>query len=88
MTKKDVAAKMAEKTELSSEQCEQAINVFMKIVTESVHAKKSVYLRGFGTFLPKQRKEKKGRNISKGTTVVIPAHKEFFFKPSKAVKHL
>ena len=43
----------------------------------------NVYLRGFGTFGVIERKEKLGRNISKNTSVVIPAHKIPKFKPSK-----
>jgi len=42
-----------------------------------------VYLRGFGTFVVKKRAEKVGRNISKNTTVVIPAHFIPAFKPAK-----
>ena len=44
---------------------------------------KNVYLRGFGTFVVKKRAEKIGRNISKNTTVVIPAHFIPAFKPAK-----
>ena len=36
-----------------------------------------------GTFLLKKRAEKKGRNISKGTCVKIPAHFVPAFKPAK-----
>jgi DNA-binding protein HU-beta len=36
-----------------------------------------------GTFLLKKRAEKMGRNISKGTSVKIPAHYIPKFKPSK-----
>jgi DNA-binding protein HU-beta len=43
-----------------------------------------VFLRGFGSFKIKQRAEKTGRNISKNTTMIIPAHKVPVFKPSKA----
>jgi DNA-binding protein HU-beta len=43
----------------------------------------NIYLRGFGTFLLKKRAEKTGRNISKNTTVKIPAHMIPAFKPAK-----
>lgn len=43
----------------------------------------NIYLRGFGTFLLKERAEKTGRNISKGTSVKIPAHVIPAFKPAK-----
>jgi DNA-binding protein HU-beta len=43
----------------------------------------NVYLRGFGTFEIKHRAAKKGRNISKNTSVLIPAHNIPKFKPRK-----
>ena len=45
-----------------------------------------VYLRGFGTFELKERKEKVARNITKRSTVVVPAHSVPAFKPAKEFK--
>ncbi|MDD2560297.1 MAG: HU family DNA-binding protein, partial [Bacteroidales bacterium] len=43
----------------------------------------NVYLRGFGSFIVKKRAEKTARNISKNTTIIIPAHNIPSFKPTK-----
>ena len=43
----------------------------------------NVYLRGFGSFVIKKRAQKTGRNISKNTTIIIPAHNIPSFKPAK-----
>ncbi|CEN52714.1 SPBc2 prophage-derived DNA-binding protein HU 2 (fragment) [Capnocytophaga canimorsus] len=40
-------------------------------------------MRGFGSFIIKTRAEKTGRNISKNTTLKIPAHNIPAFKPAK-----
>ena len=40
-------------------------------------------MRGFGSFVVKTRKAKKGRNISKNITIDIPAHNIPSFKPAK-----
>ena len=40
-------------------------------------------MRGFGSFIIKERKAKKARNISKKTTIIIPAHNVPAFKPAK-----
>ena len=40
-------------------------------------------MRGFGSFIVKERAEKTGRNISKNTTIIIPAHNIPSFKPAK-----
>lgn len=43
-----------------------------------------VFPAGFpGSFIIKQRAEKVARNISKNTTIVIPAHSIPAFKPAK-----
>ncbi|HRZ21505.1 MAG TPA: HU family DNA-binding protein, partial [Bacteroidales bacterium] len=39
--------------------------------------------RGFGSFIIKKRAKKTGRNISKNTTIIIPAHNIPAFKPAK-----
>jgi DNA-binding protein HU-beta len=52
-------------------------------VKDSLNQGNNVYLRGFGSFLVKERAEKTGRNISKNTTIKIPAHNIPAFKPAK-----
>ena len=49
-----------------------------------VSKKNNVYLRGFGSFIVKRRAEKVARNISKNTTITIPAHNIPAFKPAKS----
>ena len=55
----------------------------MQIVKDTMANGENVYLRGFGSFILKTRKEKTARNISKNTTIIIPEHKIPAFKPSK-----
>lgn len=54
----------------------------MALIKESILNGEEVTLRGFGTFGLKERKEKVARNITKNTTVIIPAHKVVTFKPA------
>lgn len=45
-------------------------------------------IQGFGTFTPKTRAAKKGRNPQTGAAVDIPEHKTVTFKPSpNYIKH-
>jgi DNA-binding protein HU-beta len=55
----------------------------MDTVKGSLSNGTNVYLRGFGSFIVKERAEKTGRNISKNTTIIIPAHNIPSFKPAK-----
>ena len=59
------------------------IESFMVEVKESLEKGENVYLRGFGSFIVKRYAEKTARNISKNTTVIVPAHNIPAFKPAK-----
>lgn len=83
MTKADIVANIAEKTGLEKLEVQATVEAFMDEVKESLEDGENVYLRGFGSFIVKERAEKTGRNISKNTTIIIPAHNIPAFKPSK-----
>lgn len=83
MTKADIVAEIAEKTGLEKNDVQQTVETFMTSVKNSLMSDENVYLRGFGSFIVKKRAEKTGRNISKNTTIIIPAHNIPAFKPAK-----
>lgn len=83
MTKADIVARIARQTGTEKEVAMSIVEAFMATVKESVIAGDSVYLRGFGSFIVKQRAMKVARNISENTTIVIPAHPVPAFKPAK-----
>ena len=83
MTKADIVAEIAEKTGLEKIDVQTTVEAFMKEVKESLEGGENVYLRGFGSFIIKERAKKTGRNISKNTTIIIPAHNIPSFKPAK-----
>tara|TARA_B110000977_G_C10610530_1_gene312039 strand:- start:203 stop:496 length:294 start_codon:yes stop_codon:yes gene_type:complete len=83
MTKADIVAEIAEKTGLEKVDVQTTVEAFMEEVKTSLETGNNVYLRGFGSFVIKQRAEKTGRNISKNTTIIIPAHNIPSFKPAK-----
>jgi DNA-binding protein HU-beta len=83
MTKADIVNEISEKTGIEKIVVQTTVEAFMKSIRTSMTDGKNVYLRGFGTFVVKKRAEKVGRNISKNTTVVIPAHFIPAFKPAK-----
>jgi len=84
MTKADLVAKIAQNTGIDRTSVLRVVESFMDEVKLSLENGKNVYLRGFGSFIIKERAEKTARNISKNTTIIIPAHSIPAFKPSKA----
>jgi DNA-binding protein HU-beta len=83
MTKADIVSKISEKLGIEKGDVQATIETFMSEVKNSLEEGDNVYLRGFGSFIVKRRAEKTGRNISKNTTIKIPAHNIPAFKPAK-----
>lgn len=83
MTKADIVAQIADETGLERAEALKAVESFMTNIKSSLSKEQNVYLRGFGSFIVKKRAEKTGRNISKKTTIIIPAHNIPSFKPAK-----
>ncbi|MFA4852017.1 MAG: HU family DNA-binding protein [Bacteroidales bacterium] len=83
MTKAEIVASIANKIGVEKVAVQATVESFMNAIKVSLSEGKNVYLRGFGSFIIKKRAEKTGRNISKNTTVIIPAHKIPSFKPAK-----
>ena len=83
MTKAEIVSNISEKSGIEKADVLAAVEAFMEEVKTSLEKGDNVYLRGFGSFIVKTRAEKTGRNISKNTTIKIPAHNIPSFKPAK-----
>ena len=83
MTKAEIVTEIASKTNIEKVAVQQTVESFMDAIKKAMADGENVYLRGFGSFVVKQRAEKTGRNISKNTTIIIPAHNIPSFKPAK-----
>ncbi len=83
MTKAEIVSNIADKSGIEKADVLATVEAFMEEVKDSLEKGDNVYLRGFGSFIIKTRAEKTGRNISKNTTIKIPAHNIPSFKPAK-----
>jgi DNA-binding protein HU-beta len=83
MTKADIVSEISKSTGSNREEVLRIVESFMEGVKDALTRGENVYLRSFGSFIIKQRAEKTARNISKNTTIKIPAHRVPAFKPSK-----
>lgn len=84
MTKADLVNEISKSTGVEKAQVQQIIESFMDNIKDSMIGGNNVYLRGFGSFIIKRRATKVARNISKNTTITIPAHNIPAFKPAKS----
>ena len=83
MTKAEIVSNISEQLGIDKGDVQATVEKFMEEVKTSLEGNENVYLRGFGSFVVKTRAEKTGRNISKNTTIKIPAHNIPSFKPAK-----
>ena len=86
MNKSELIAKIAEKSELTKKDAEQALNAFVESVTEGLIAGEKVVLVGFGSFETKKRAARKGKNPQTGAKIKIAAATVPAFKAGKALK--
>lgn len=88
MTKAELANEISKRTGIEKKLVVETLESMMAVVKDSLIEEENVYLRGFGSFIVKQRAAKTARNITKNTTIQIPARKIPAFKPSKAFTEL
>ena len=81
MTKAEIVNEVAKATGIEKIAVQTVVEAFMESVKGSLAKGEPVYLRGFGSFIIKHRAEKAARNITRNTTMTIPAHDIPAFKP-------
>lgn len=86
MTKAELIAKIADKTDNSKSCVDDVLGTLIETIIDEVKADGSVALAGFGAFSLTQRAARTGRNPQTGAAIQIAASKAMKFKASKAVK--
>ena len=83
MRKADLINKIAEKSIIPKLDLLVTLETMFKEIKSTLAKGENIYVRGFGSFITKQRAAKIGRNIQRNTAVHIPAHYIPAFKPAK-----
>lgn len=86
MTKQDLIRLMAENSDLSVKQCDQALNALGNVVRDTLKAGGEVSLPDIGKFSVAGRAARAGRNPKTGEAIQIPAKRVPAFSASKALK--
>ena len=86
MTKAELVAKIAEKSDLTKADAERALNSFVDVAKKTLKREENLTLSGFGSFVVAKRKARKGRNPRTGEPIKIKASKVVRFRAGKALK--
>ena len=86
MTKADLVEKVFFGLGLSKRECAELVDLAFDIIKESLERGETVKLSGFGHFVVRQKRARRGRNPQTGEELEITARKVLTFKPSLLLK--
>lgn len=87
MTKRDLIEEVAQQyPRFSRREAEVMVNAVFESMTESLARGERIEIRGFGSFIVKQRAAREGRNPRTGTVVSVEAKKAPLFKVGKELR--
>ena len=83
MTKAELVNTIVLETGINKKDVLAIVESLMAEVKNALEREEPVYLRSSGSFIITLRAEKTARNITKNTTLIVPAHNIPAFKPAK-----
>lgn len=87
MNKTDLVKQIVSTAELSPTQAERCLSAFTTVIAETLSQGDRLVLPGFGTFAPRQRAARIGRNPQTGAELEIPASIVPTFKAGQGLKN-
>jgi len=88
MNKEELVQEVAKKTKASQKQVAEILTTAIDVIEKTVAKGKKVTLVGFGTFEPRKRAARTGRNPQTGKELRIPAKTVPAFSAGKKFKEL
>ena len=86
LTRQDISEALYRDVGLSKYESAQMLETVLEQISNALIDGKSVKLSSFGTFIPRQKRERIGRNPKTGDSATINARRVISFKASKLMK--
>ena len=86
LTRQDISDALYRNVGLSKYESAQMLDTVLEHISNALIDGKSVKLSSFGTFIPRQKRERIGRNPKTGVSATIDARRVISFKASKLMK--
>lgn len=80
MNKKQLVKKLSKKTGLTLAQSNEYLNTVLDTISASLKGEEDVFLRGFGSFMIKERKERRTMSLNTREMITIPKKKIVKFR--------
>lgn len=86
MTKADIVSQIQSKVGFSRQKTADVVDDLFEIMKKTLENGEAVKISGFGNFVVRHKKARRGRNPSTGETIIIQERKVLSFKPSQLLK--
>lgn len=86
MTKADIFEKVSGNLGLSKKESAKLVEAVFSLVKSTLESGENLKLSGFGSFIVKQKADRRGRNPQTGETITIEARRILTFKPSAVLR--
>ena len=86
MTKADIIESIYEKVGLSKEESSRIVELVLETLKDTLEKGEKVKISGFGNFVVRAKRSRRGRNPQTGDEIQITARKVLTFKSSPILK--
>jgi integration host factor subunit alpha len=86
MTKADVVKIICEKMGFGLKESTEIVDQVFEILKETLESGEKIKISGFGNFVVRQKRPRKGRNPQTGGEIVISGRKVVTFKPNNVLR--
>jgi len=86
MTKLEIVTNLYEKLGFSRRECANIVDSFFESIKKTLAQGENVKISGFGNFIVKQKKARRGRNPQTGEEIEISERKVLNFRLSQVLK--
>ncbi len=86
MTKVDIVENIYEKVGFSKKEVAKIVEYIFDIIKETMIKEDKIKISGFGNFVVRKKRSRRGRNPQTGNDIEISARRILTFKPSQVLK--
>ena len=86
MTKAELVSIVSDKCSFSRQESVQIVDQVFQILKETMEKGEKVKISGFGNFITREKRARKGRNPKTGVNLTISARRVLTFKPSAILR--
>jgi integration host factor subunit alpha len=86
MTKADLVNIIYEKMGFALKESAEVVDQLFEIIKETLEKGEKIKISGFGNFVVREKRPRRGRNPQTGGEITISARRVLTFKPSQALR--